>query len=160
MMKSNKVRRAFLTWSVGALGLVACVRVAVAQTGMTINDPTVVSEVRAAFDSYYQALTANDVGALNKFFWASPHTVRYGNAEILYGHDEIASYRSGLTAPPSAPRQERTVITTFGKDYATAATLNRRSAGKVGRTMQTWVRFPEGWRIVAAHVSTVDEPAK
>jgi hypothetical protein len=133
---------------------------AAAQVGMAINDPTVVREVQAAFDGYYRALTANDIGALNQYFWESPHTVRYGNPEILYGHDEIASYRSGATAPPTAPRQERTVITTFGKDFATASTLNRRVAGKIGRTMQTWVRFPEGWRIVAAHVSTVDEPSK
>jgi hypothetical protein len=160
MTKKKDSRREILTCGLGALGVVVCDRVAAAQAGMAINDPAVVREVQAAFDGYYRALTANDVGALDQFFWDSPHTVRYGNAEILYGHNEIASYRSGVTSPPTAPRQERTVITTFGKDFATASTLNRRVAGKIGRTMQAWVRLPEGWRIVAAHVSTIDEPAK
>jgi hypothetical protein len=159
MTQKEDSRREFLTCGLSVLGVAVCDRVAAAQAGMLINDPAVVREVRAAFDGYYRALTANDVAALNQFFWESPHTIRYGNAEILYGHDEIASYRSGAS-PPTALRQERTTITTFGKDFATASTLNRRVAGKIGRTMQTWVRFPEGWRIVAAHVSTVDEPAK
>jgi 1-carboxybiuret hydrolase subunit AtzH-like protein len=124
-------RREFLMCGVGDLGVMACDRVAGAQAGSAINDPTVVGGVRAAFDGYYRALTANDVSALNQFFWDSPHTVRYGNPEILYGHDEIASYRLGVTAPPTVPKQERAVITTFDKDFATTSNLNRRVAGKV-----------------------------
>ena len=160
MNKLSHSRRQALAASVGLVGCTALAETVVAQSGPVINDPSVVREVEAAFQAYYQALTANDVAALNRFFYEGPFTVRYGNAEILYGYQEIASYRSALATPPTAPKQERTVITTFGKDFATASTLNRRQTGKIGRTMQTWVRFPQGWRIVAAHVSTIDEPVK
>jgi hypothetical protein len=125
---------------------------------MVINDPKVVGEIEAAFAAYDRALGANDVAALGGFFFDSPFTIRYGNAENLYGFAEIQAYRSGVAAG-AAPKRERTVITTFGNDFATVSTLSRRpQAGKVGRTMQTWVRFPQGWRIVTAHVSTIDEP--
>jgi hypothetical protein len=122
-----------------------------------INDPSVVKEVEAEFAAYYRALAANDVAALSGFFFDSPVTIRYGNAEVLYGAAEIRAYRSSVTVPPQ-PNPERTVITTFGRDFATAATLHRRPSGKLGRTTQTWVRFPQGWRIVQAHVSTIDQP--
>ena len=103
----------------------------------------------------------NDVAALNGFFFDSPFTIRYGIAENLYGYPEIQAFRSAVVASGVGPRRERTVITTYGNDFATVSTLSRRpQAGKVGRTMQTWVRFPQGWRIVAAHVSTIDDPAK
>jgi ketosteroid isomerase-like protein len=127
---------------------------------ITINDPAVVREIEAAFAAYDRALAANDVAALDGFFFDSPVTVRYGNAENLYGSAEIRAFRSAVTSP-AAVKRERTVITTYGNDFATVATLSRRrEAGKIGRTMQTWVRFPHGWRIVAAHVSTIDEPAR
>lgn len=126
---------------------------------IVINDPNVVKGVEAEFAAYYRALAANDVAALNGFFFDSPATIRYGNAEVLYGYAEIKAYRSTVTTA-ATPNPERTVITTFGKDFATAATLHRRPSGKLGRTTQTWVRFPQGWRIVAAHVSTIDEPSK
>jgi hypothetical protein len=125
----------------------------VGQPNLVINDPSVTKEVEAKFAAYY------DVAALNRFFFDSPHTIRYGNAEVLYGYDEIAAYRSTVAAP-AAPSPERTVITTFGRDFATASTLHWRPSGKLGRTMQTWVRFPHSWRIVAAHVSTIDQPTK
>jgi Protein of unknown function (DUF3225) len=128
-------------------------------SGLVINDPSVVREVEAEFAAYYRALAANDVAALNGFFFDSPVTIRYGNAEVLYGYEEIAAYRSTVTVP-AAPNPERTVITTFGRDFATASTLNPGPSGKLGRTTQTWVRFPQGWRIVAAHVSTIYRPAK
>jgi len=131
----------------------------VGQPSLVINDPSVIKEIEAEFAAYYRALAANDVAALNRFFFDSPHTIRYGNAEVLYGYAEIAAYRSTVTAPV-APTPERTVITTFGRDFATASTLHRRPSGKLGRTMQTWVRLPHGWRIVAAHVSTIDQPTK
>src|SRR5262245_52403805 len=110
-------------------------------SSFVINDPSVVKEVEAEFAAYYRALAANDVVALNGFFFDSPHTIRYGNAEVLYGYQEIAAYRSTVTAP-AAPAPERTVITTFGRDFAAASTLHRRPSGKLGRTTQTWVRFP------------------
>ncbi len=55
---------------------------------------------------------------------------------------------------------EKTVITTYGRDFATANTLFRREGlpGKVGRQSQTWMRTTEGWRVVAAHVSVIPEP--
>jgi ketosteroid isomerase-like protein len=123
-----------------------------------LNDPRIVKEIEAEFAGYDEALRTNDVAALNRYFFDSPTTVRFGNAENLYGYAEISAYRA-RAVPTIDSQRARTVITTYGKDFATVATLSRRSnATKVGRTMQTWVRFPQGWRIVAAHVSTIDEP--
>ena len=125
---------------------------------MKINDPQVVAQVEAAFAEYEGALVGNDVASLTRLFWNSPLTIRYGIAEILYGADEIASFR-GARAPVGLARSlSRTVITTFGDDFATASTLFHRDSvpGKVGRQMQSWARLPEGWRIVAAHVSLID----
>lgn len=127
---------------------------------MVINDPKVVREVEAEFAAYDRALVTNDVLALNEFFYDSPFTVRYGNAENLYGYTAIKAFRSAVASGATIKR-ERTVIATYGNDFATVSTLSRRpQAGRVGRTMQTWVRFQQGWRIVAAHVSTIDDPAK
>ena len=125
---------------------------------MTLNDPRIVKEIEAAFAGYDEALRTNDVAALNRYFFDSPTTTRFGNAENLYGYDEISAYRA-RAVPTTDARRERTVIATYGVDFATVATLSRRpNAAKIGRTMQTWVRFPQGWRIVAAHVSTIDDP--
>jgi hypothetical protein len=125
----------------------------------TINDPRIVKEIEAEFAGYDEALRTNDVAALNGYFFDSPTTVRFGNAENLYGYAEISAYRAGAV-PAIGAKRDRTVITTYGKDFATVATLSRRAnATKVGRTTQTWVRFPQGWRIVAAHVSTIDDPS-
>jgi hypothetical protein len=125
---------------------------------MIINDPTVVREIETLFGGYNRAIEANDVAALNGYFFDSPTTVRFGNAENLYGYANIKAYRASVRSGQTL-RRERTVITTYGSDFATVATLSRpERAGKIGRTMQTWVRFPQGWRIVAAHVSTIDEP--
>jgi ketosteroid isomerase-like protein len=159
MSDHNESRREFLAVGAGAVASTSLAGDASAQSGLEINKPSVVQEVEAAFAAYYRALAQNDVAALNALFYDSPVTVRYGNAENLYGYAEIKAYRAAVTAP-TEPKHERTVITTFGSDFATASTLNRRSSGKIGRTMQTWVRFPQGWRIVAAHVSTIDEPNK
>lgn len=123
---------------------------------MEINLPDVVAEVSAAFERYERALMDNDVATLNALFWDAPHTLRYGIAENLYGHDAIAAYRAG----GKAPQREigRTVITTFGRDFATAnREFARADSGRRGRQSQTWVRLPEGWRIVAAHVSLLPD---
>lgn len=126
---------------------------------LTLNDPSIVKEIEVQFAGYDEALRSNDVAALNRYFFDSPTTVRFGNAENLYGYAEIGAYRA-RAVPPIDAKRDRTVITTYGKDVATVATLSRRAnATKVGRTMQTWVRFPQGWRIVAAHVSTIDDPS-
>jgi hypothetical protein len=124
----------------------------------TLNDPRIVKEIETAFAGYDEALRTNDIAALNRYFFDSPTTTRFGNAENLYGYAAISAYRA-KAVPPVDSRRERTVITTYGADFATVATLSRRpNAAKIGRTMQTWVRFPQGWRIVAAHVSTIDDP--
>ncbi|MBM3487468.1 MAG: oxalurate catabolism protein HpxZ [Alphaproteobacteria bacterium] len=118
-----------------------------------VNIPEVVAEVTRIHDRYEKALGDNDVATLNELFWNSPHTTRFGIAEILYGYDAIASYRSGRTAP-SVRVPSNCKVTTFGRDVAVAHTEFRRPPGtKIGRQMQTWVRTAEGWRIVAAHVS-------
>jgi hypothetical protein len=121
---------------------------------LTINDPVVVAEVTAVFQAYEAALMANDIRALDWLFWASPHTVRYGVGENLYGEDEILAFRKSRLGGSPQRILERTVITTFGRDFATAnAEFRRDGDGRVGRQSQAWVRLPEGWRIVAAHVS-------
>jgi hypothetical protein len=127
---------------------------------MEINNPAVLAEVKAAFARYEAALMSNDAVELQLLFWRSPQTIRYGIAENLYGHDEIGGFRAARSPVGLARRLSRTVITTFGEDFATASTLFHRdsAAGKIGRQMQSWVRFPEGWRIVAAHVSLIDTP--
>ena len=125
---------------------------------MDVDLPEVIAEVSAAFERYEQALVTNDVATLDSLFRQDERTIRYGVAENLYGHEEVAAFRA--TRPPVGlmRTRSRTVITTYGRDFAVASTLFQRTAGKIGRQMQTWVRFPEGWRIVAAHVSVIDEP--
>jgi len=126
---------------------------------MEIDLPEVVAEVRAAFDRYEKALTTNDLEALNSIFRDAPQTIRYGIAENLYGYDQIKSFRQAR-APVGLMRSiSRTVITTYGRDFAVASTLFRRVTvpGKVGRQMQTWARFSDGWRVVAAHVSLIED---
>ncbi len=127
---------------------------------MDIDLPDVVAEVRAAFDRYEKALVTNDVAVLDDTFRIDPRTIRYGGAEILYGHEEIAAFRAARSPAGLMRSISRTVITTYGRDFAVASTLFHRDSnpGKVGRQMQTWVRFPdEGWKVVAAHVSMIDE---
>jgi hypothetical protein len=125
---------------------------------MDVNLPDVKAEVEAAFARYEAALMDNDVDALQALFWDSSHTIRYGIGENLYGHDEIGAFRAARSPVGLARVISRTVITTYGRDFATASTLFHRETvpGKVGRQMQTWVRMPIGWRIVAAHVSVID----
>jgi hypothetical protein len=128
---------------------------------MEIDRPEVVAEVAAAFERYEQALVTNDVETLDALFRDDPRTIRYGIRENLYGHPEIKAFRAGRPPVSLMRTRSRTVITTYGADFAVASTLFRRDSapGKVGRQMQTWARFPEGWRVVAAHVSLIDEPA-
>src|ERR1700758_4095640 len=125
---------------------------------MDINLPDIAAEVQAAFDRYETALVTNDIATLQHLFWCNPQTIRYGIAEGLHGWDEIGAFRAARSPAGLARTLSRTVITTYGRDFATASTLFHRNsaAGKVGRQMQTWVRFPDGWHIVAAHVSLID----
>jgi hypothetical protein len=124
-----------------------------------INNPEALAELTAAFLRYEVALTANDVGVLDELFWVSEHTVRYGAGENLHGHAEIAAFRAGRPGPFGRDLL-RTVLTTHGRDFGTANTSFRRhGSSQTGRQSQSWVRTPEGWRVVAAHVSLLPPDA-
>jgi hypothetical protein len=103
---------------------------------------------------------SNDVAVLDELFRNDPRTLRYGIGENLYGYDAIMAFRAARSPVGLMRRTDKTVITTYGRDAAVASTLFYRDGapGRVGRQMQTWVRFPEGWKIVAAHVSIINEP--
>ena len=121
---------------------------------MHINLPQIVQEVTAQFARYEDALVNNKTDVLDKLFWNSPHTLRYGATENLYGFDAIQDFRAGRPAQGLARVILKTVITTYGSDFATAnIEFQRAGATRPGRQSQTWLRTPDGWRVVAAHVS-------
>ncbi|GJD40031.1 oxalurate catabolism protein HpxZ [Methylobacterium bullatum] len=125
---------------------------------MEIDAPDVIAEVEAAFAAYEAALTGNDVATLEALFHDDPRTIRYGGAENLYGMDAIRAFRRARSPAGLGRTLSDTVITAYGRDTAVAMTLFHRdgSPGKVGRQSQTWIRFPDGWKVVAAHVSVID----
>ncbi|MDO9404032.1 MAG: oxalurate catabolism protein HpxZ [Polaromonas sp.] len=119
-----------------------------------INLPDVLAEVTAVFARYEAALVTNDVAVLDELFWDSPHTLRYGATENLYGYGAICDFRAGRPAQGLARSIGPTVITTYGRDFATANTeFQRVGSTRTGRQSQTWLRTAAGWRVVAAHVS-------
>jgi len=121
---------------------------------MIVNIPEVVSEVEKNFNEYEKALNENDQAVLNKLFWNSPHTLRYGIAEQLYGYEAIKGFRAGRPAIDLRRDLLKVVIITYGRDFATASCEYKRlETGRLGRQMQTWMRTADGWRVVAAHVS-------
>jgi hypothetical protein len=122
---------------------------------MEIDLPEVVVEVKIAFERYETALVSNDVATLNAMFHEDTRTIRYGSAENLYGFAEIAAFRTARSPAGLARTLSKTVITAYARDFAVASTLFHRSTAKVGRQTQIWVHFPQGWRIVAAHVSEI-----
>ena len=126
---------------------------------MQVDLPDVLAEVTAQFARYEKALVNNDIAVLGELFRNDPRTLRYGIAENLYGYDAISAFRAARSPAGLMRTTDKTVITTYGRDTAVASTLFYRDStpGRVGRQMQTWARFPEGWRIVAAHVSIIDE---
>jgi hypothetical protein len=127
---------------------------------MQIDLPDVLAEVAEQFARYEKALVANDVAVLDALFHADARTLRYGIGENLYGYDAIMAFRAARSPVGLMRKTARTVITSYGRDAAVASTLFYRDStpSRVGRQMQTWVRFAEGWKIVAAHVSVIDEP--
>jgi Protein of unknown function (DUF3225) len=129
---------------------------------MEIDLPDVVAEVKGAFARYEKALMANDVAELDAIFHNDPRTIRYGGTENLYGYREIEAFRAARSPAGLARTLSKTVITTYGRDFAVASTLFERASapGKIGRQMQTWVRFADGWHVVAAHVSLIELPAE
>lgn len=121
---------------------------------MDINLPDVHAEVAHYSTLYEQALVSNDVAMLDELFWNSPHTLRYGATENLYGYDAICAFRAGRPAQGLARTILKTVITTYGRDAATVnLEFQRTGSVQTGRQSQTWIRTPQGWRVVAAHVS-------
>ena len=121
---------------------------------MHLNLPEVVREVTEAFERYEKALNENDLAVLNELFWDSPHTLRYGINEQLYGYQAIKGFRSGRPAIDLRRKLLKVVITTYGRDFATASCeYQRLETGRHGRQMQTWMRVDGAWRVVAAHVS-------
>jgi ketosteroid isomerase-like protein len=126
---------------------------------MEIDLPDVVAEVRAAFDRYERALVSNDVDTLDALFRDDARTIRFGGTENLFGYGEIKAFRAARSPVGLSRSLSKTVITTYGRDVGIASTLFQRATlpGKVGRQMQTWVRFPDGWFVVAAHVSVIPE---
>jgi len=123
-----------------------------------INDPEVVAELQSLYPKYEAALMANDAETLTQMFWASPHAMRFGVTENLYGIEEIEAFRKSRPATNLARSVRRLDIVTFGRDFGSVTLEFERTAnGKSvsGRQSQVWVRLPEGWRIVAAHVSVL-----
>jgi len=121
---------------------------------MEIDLPDVHAEVTAAFQRYEDALINNRVDVLNELFWNDPRTLRFGTHENLYSYRAIADYRRGRAPVNLRRRILRTVITTYGRDFAaTHIEFQRQGSDQIGRQSQIWTRMPEGWRIVAAHVS-------
>ena len=128
---------------------------------MDINLPEVLAEVQAAFARYEDALVHNKVEVLDELFWDSPHTLRYGATENLYGYKAIQDFRAGRPSAGLMREIYNTVITSYGRDFATANTEFRRAGSTAtGRQSQTWMRTPAGWRVVAAHVSLLAAPAR
>lgn len=124
-----------------------------------INIPEIVAEVTEAFMRYERALVTNDLAVLDSMFWASPHTLRYGIGENLHGYEAIAAFRRDRPAIDLTRNLINTVITTYGRDTATANTeFQRIGATMTGRQSQVWLRTDLGWRVAAAHVSLL--PAK
>ncbi len=126
---------------------------------LLINIPEVVAEVTEAFQRYERALVSNDVAALDTLFWNSPHTLRFGIGENLYGYEAIAAFRRSRPPINLARQLKHTVIVSYGPDMATANTEFQREGSKMtGRQSHVWQRTEEGWRIVAAHVSLMPLP--
>ena len=127
---------------------------------MDVDLPEVLAEVTEQFARYEKALVSNDVAVLDELFRNDARTLRYGIGENLYGYEAITAFRAARSPAGLMRETAQTVITSYGRNTAVASTLFYRDSapGRVGRQMQTWVRFAEGWKIVAAHVSIIDEP--
>lgn len=121
---------------------------------MDINLPDVLAEVTVQSDRYEQALVTNDVAVLDELFWDSPHTLRYGATENLYGYADIGAFRADRPAQGLQRTVLKSVVTTYGRDMATVnLEFQRHGSDMTGRQSQTWMRTAQGWRVVAAHVS-------
>lgn len=121
---------------------------------VVLDRPDTVADVRAAFEHYERALSAGDVAVLTELFWADERCVRFGVADRQQGASEISAWRRANPSVPAGRRLSDTRIIAVDDRTAVVTTLFGYPDGAVeGRQSQTWVRFPLGWRIVAAHVS-------
>ena len=119
-----------------------------------INLPDIVAEVRAVFDRYEAALQASDIAVMEELFWNDPATTRYGVGENLHGWQAISDFRRSGKLGKFRRTLINTVITTYGRDFATANTEYQRDGeDSSGRETKTLMRTPDGWRIVSAHAS-------
>jgi hypothetical protein len=119
-----------------------------------LDRPEVVGEVLAAFRRYERALVAGDLAVLTELFWDDPRCLRYGVADRQAGAAQIAAWRRTHPTVPPGRRLRDTRVLTVDDRTAVVNTLFDYPDGRVeGRQTQTWVRFAQGWRIVAAHVS-------
>lgn len=136
---------------------------------MQINLPEVHAQVSAVFALYEDALVNNRVDLLDQLFWDSPHTLRYGMGENLHGIEQIRAFRAARSSAGLSRTLQHSVITTFGRDFATANTeflrpgfMQSGAPQCIGRQSQTWCRVADqahgGWRVVAAHVSLLTLP--
>ena len=120
---------------------------------MTIDDPALLAEMHEAFAAYERALMEDDIAAMDALFHDAPTTNRYGVGEVLYGIEEIRAFRKGRGGSPQR-RLGKVAITVYGDSFATAdAEFFRENTDRRGRQTQSWVRFPDGWKVVSAHVS-------
>ena len=121
-----------------------------------VNLPEVIAELRELYSRYEQALVSNDVETLVAMFWASPQVMRFGVTENLYGHSELEAFRKSRPSANLARAIKRLEIVSFGHDFASITLEFERDTPNGitrGRQSQVWVRLPQGWRIVSAHVS-------
>lgn len=114
--------------------------------------PEVIAEVTTAFEAYERALADDDVDAIIGFFAAE--AIRFGIADQQTGIEEQRAWRETQGGLPPGRRIKDTTIRGYGQSTAVVTTLFGYPGSSVlGRQSQTWVRLPEGWRIVHAHVS-------
>ncbi len=128
--------------------------------GIEINDAATIAELAELYPKYEEALVTNDLATLTAMFWSAPEVMRFGVSENLYGIEELEAFRRGRSPLNLARRVIRLDIVSFGKDFGSITLeFERESNGNTvhGRQSQSWVRLPEGWRIVAAHVSLLPD---
>jgi Protein of unknown function (DUF3225) len=124
-----------------------------------INIPSVVGEITRLFWDYEAAFLRNDAEALSHYFWDSEAMTRYGVCDKQLGHAAMVAYRRSVPTIDFTRELLAIRINTFGPDMAVAMTEFKRSDTSLhGFQTQTWVRLPQGWKIVSAHVSMVPTP--
>lgn len=124
---------------------------------MQLNESQIVNEVTDVVMRYEAALTGNDVAVLDELFWHSPHTVRLGATENLFGYEAIQNFRKNRSGKGLERQIVKLSITTFGDSMASANLIFKRPGQPLGRQSQMWVKMPEGWQVVSAHVSLMGD---